>query len=30
MAQPHPVRLVIGTFAKDDERIAGKDKLAFD
>ncbi|MCP5119495.1 MAG: DUF4365 domain-containing protein, partial [bacterium] len=30
MRQPHPVMLVIGTFATGDERLAGKDKLEFD
>ncbi|UCE61727.1 MAG: DUF4365 domain-containing protein, partial [Phycisphaerales bacterium] len=30
LRQPHPVMLVIGTFAEDRERFAGKDKLEFD
>jgi hypothetical protein len=29
LKQPHPVMLVIGTFAEDDERSIGKDKLEF-
>jgi hypothetical protein len=29
LKQPHPVMLVIGTFAEDDERSLGKDKLEF-
>jgi small GTP-binding protein len=29
LQQPHPVMLVIGTFAEDDERFVGKDKLEF-
>lgn len=29
LKQPHPVMLVIGTFAKDAERSMGKDKLEF-
>lgn len=29
MSQPHPVMLVIGTFAEDDERLVGKEKLEF-
>jgi small GTP-binding protein len=29
MEQPHPVMLVIGTFAKEDERSIGKDKIEF-
>jgi hypothetical protein len=29
LAQPHPVMLVIGTFAGEDERIPGKDRLEF-
>ena len=29
LKQPHPVMLVIGTFATDDERSLGKDKLGF-
>jgi hypothetical protein len=30
LKQPHPVMLVIGTFAEQDERFTGKDKLEFD
>ncbi len=30
LSQPHPVMLVIGTFAEQEERSAGKDKLEFD
>jgi hypothetical protein len=30
LRQPHPVMLVIGTFAEKDERSGGKDKLEFD
>lgn len=30
MKQQHPVMLVIGTFAEDEERFAAKDKLEFD
>jgi len=29
LKQPHPVMLVVGTFAEDDERSVGKDKLEF-
>ncbi len=29
LKQPHPVMLVIGTFAEDDERLARSDKLEF-
>jgi len=29
MNQPHPVMLVIGTFAEEDERTGRKDKLGF-
>jgi small GTP-binding protein len=29
LKQPHPVMLVIGTFAEDDERSVGKEKLEF-
>lgn len=29
LKQPHPVMLVIGTFATDDERSIGRDKLEF-
>jgi len=29
LKQPHPVMLVIGTFAENDERLIGKDKLEF-
>jgi hypothetical protein len=29
LKQPHPVMLVIGTFAEETERFAGKDKLEF-
>jgi hypothetical protein len=29
LKQPHPVMLVIGTFAKDNERSVGKNKLEF-
>ncbi len=29
LKQPHPVMLVVGTFAEDDERRMGKDKLEF-
>lgn len=29
LKQPHPVMLVIGTFAADEERGFGKDKLEF-
>jgi len=29
LKQPHPVMLVIGTFAKDDERFVSKNKLEF-
>ncbi len=29
LKQPHPVMLVIGTFATDDERSVGRDKLEF-
>ena len=29
LQQPHPVMLVIGTFAEDDERSVSKDKLEF-
>ena len=29
LKQPHPVMLVIGEFAEDDERSFGKDKLEF-
>ncbi|MGA9769773.1 MAG: TIR domain-containing protein [Blastocatellia bacterium] len=30
LKQPYPVMLVVGTFARDDERFAGKGKLEFD
>ena len=29
LKQPHPVMLVIGTFAREDERIASRDRLEF-
>lgn len=29
LKQPHPVMLVVGTFAEDDERSIGRDKLEF-
>jgi hypothetical protein len=30
LRQPHPVMLVVGTFAEKDERSDAKDKLQFD